>query len=324
MKTSNTDNTPQDKSQSTSLFHKRNRHQGEYDFDPLIKILPELDPYVILNKYQKRTINFSDPKAVYLLNKALLQHQYRLEYWEVPSGYLCPAIPGRADYIHNVADLLGLENKGNPPRGARVRCLDMGVGANCIYPLIGNKAYGWSFVGSDIDRESIQAAQQNVTENKLDSVIEIRHQKNKNEILTVIRGDEYFDMTICNPPFHASAEEAEQATLRKQRNLNKDKVKQSVKNFGGMHNELWCQGGEKAFLKRLIYESVDYATQCMWFTTLVSKASNLESVHRRLDKVKALDVKTIEMGQGNKISRLVAWTFLSPKQTKNWVAYRWK
>jgi 23S rRNA (adenine1618-N6)-methyltransferase len=29
--------------------------------------------------------------------------------------------------------------------------LDIGIGANCIYP-IGNAEYGWSFVGTDIEK----------------------------------------------------------------------------------------------------------------------------------------------------------------------------
>jgi 23S rRNA (adenine1618-N6)-methyltransferase len=31
----------------------------------------------------------------------------------------------------------------------------IGIGANCIYPIIGNAEY-WSFVGTDIDEKAIE------------------------------------------------------------------------------------------------------------------------------------------------------------------------
>ena len=57
----------------------------------------------------------------------------------------------------------------------------------------------------------------------------------------------------------------------------------------------------------MIEESVEVNGK--WFTTLVSKAGNLHLIYKALDKVRPLDVKTIEMGQGQKTSRIVAWTF---------------
>ena len=71
--------------------------------------------------------------------------------WDVPPGYLCPPIPGRSDYSTIVADLLG--GRKAVPRShaaARSRILDIGMGANGIYPLIGASEYGWRFVGSEI------------------------------------------------------------------------------------------------------------------------------------------------------------------------------
>jgi len=32
-----------------------------------------------------------------------------------------------------------------------VRGLDIGTGASAIYPLLGARVYGWSFLGTDID-----------------------------------------------------------------------------------------------------------------------------------------------------------------------------
>ncbi|MEI8048680.1 MAG: RlmF-related methyltransferase, partial [Bacteroidota bacterium] len=138
-----------------SKMHPRNKHRERYDFKQLIGSCPELAEFVRPNVYDDDSIDFFDPEAVKMLNKALLKHYYDLGYWDIPKNYLCPPIPGRADYIHHIADLLGSKNKGQIPTGEKIKCLDIGVGANCVYPVIGNKEYGWSFIGCDIDAVSI-------------------------------------------------------------------------------------------------------------------------------------------------------------------------
>ena len=130
----------------------------------------------------------------------------------------------------------------------------------------------------------------------------------------VVLPGEQFTVTLCNPPFHASAEEALAGTQRKWRGLAK-KPPQAL-NFGGQSNELFCEGGEAAFLTTMINESKLFAKQCVWFTTLVSKASNLPLVYRQLKKVQAVTVKTVEMAQGQKQSRFVAWTFQAASMLK--------
>lgn len=294
-----------------SKLHPRNPHRRRYDFQELIKSCPELSPYVIKNDYGDKSINFFDPVAVKMLNTALLKHFYQLIFWDIPPQFLCPPIPGRADYIHYMADLLSLSNNGKIPTGQEVTCLDIGVGANCVYPIIGNKTFGWKFVGSDIDPKSIIAANKIINSNpSLKDQIEIRFQKNKKEIFKgIIKKGEHFDLTICNPPFHASADEAARATNRKLKNLTDNKLTKTVLNFGGKNNELWTKGGEKRFVKNMIQESKDFAKSVKWFSTLVSKKSNLNAIYDALQKVKATEIKTIPMGQGQKISRIVAWTF---------------
>ena len=130
-------------------LHPRNRHLSRYDFRELVGTFPELTPFVRLNEYQDESIDFSNPNAVMMLNKALLKHYYNIDHWDLPPGYLCPPVPGRADYIHHIADLLGSCNSKIIPVDVKIKCLDIGVGANCIYPIIGNKEYEWSFVGAD-------------------------------------------------------------------------------------------------------------------------------------------------------------------------------
>ena len=302
---------PKEKSQ----LHLRNKHRERYDFKALVKSSPDLAQYVKLNNYRDESIDFFDPQAVQALNKALLKHYYSIDDWSIPENYLCPPIPGRADHIHYVADLLASTNSGKIPRGSQIRCLDIGVGANCVYPIIGNKEYGWSFVGSDIDPVAIKSANKIINSNSLlQSKVELRLQSDRKNIFKgIIKPNEYFDLTICNPPFHASAAEAQSGTLRKLSNLKHKKITKANLNFGGKNNELWCEGGEERFVKNMIKESVQFSHSCSWFSTLISKSSNLKLALAELEKVKALEVKIIPMSQGNKISRILAWRFLLKK-----------
>jgi 23S rRNA (adenine1618-N6)-methyltransferase len=306
-------------------LHPRNRHRNRYDFKELINTFPELTLFVRLNEYQDESIDFSNPDAVIMLNKALLKHYYDIHHWNLPPGYLCPPVPGRADYIHHIADLLGSCNDQRIPEGTKIKCLDIGVGANCIYPIIGNKEYGWSFVGSDSESAAIKSAHKIVQDNaSLNGKIELRLQRHATDIFKgIIQKDEHFDLTICNPPFHASLKEAQTGSIRKLSNLNNQKITRPTLNFGGTNSELWCEGGEEKFVQNMINESKQFSSSCFWFSTLISKSSNLKSVYAALDHAKAVDQKTIPMSHGNKTSRIVAWTFLTKEQQRSWVTTRW-
>ena len=307
--------------QVKSELHPRNKHRQRYDFDLLKATSPELAEFVRPNDYGDESIDFFNPKAVKALNVALLKHYYNIQFWDVPENYLNPPIPGRADYIHYAADILSRSNEEKAPEGKRIKCLDVGVGASCIYPIIGHREYGWSFVGSDIDPLAIKSAENIVTSNAgLKAAIELRLQTRPKDIFKgIIKNDEKFDLTICNPPFHSSAEEAQKATQRKIKNLKQNKPTATLRNFGGQNHELWCEGGEGKFVTDMIFQSKDFATSCLWFTSLVSKESNLESIYNVLKLVKATAIKPIDMGQGNKKSRIVAWTFLLKSQRDEWV-----
>jgi 23S rRNA (adenine1618-N6)-methyltransferase len=309
-----------------SELHPRNRHRGRYDFKNLIGTYPELRRFVTINDYGDESINFFDPAAVKTLNKALLKHFYSIRHWDIPHNYLCPPIPGRADYIHYAADLLASENSNVIPRGRQIKCLDIGVGANCIYPIIGAVEYSWSFVGADIDAVSVQSATHIAELNPLlQDHIACRLQADPNKIFHgIIKKDEYFDLTVCNPPFHSSAAEAQSGTLRKLSNLKGRKMTKSVLNFGGRGNELWCEGGEERFVADMIRESKLFSHACLWFTTLISRRWNVNTAVNTLKQVGAADVKTIPMSQGSKSSRIVAWTFLNAQQRSEWAKSRWK
>jgi 23S rRNA (adenine1618-N6)-methyltransferase len=307
-----------------AMLHPRNPHRERYNFKQLIETNPALKSFVRPNAFGDESIDFSNPAAVLMLNKSLLKHFYKIDFWEIPDGYLCPPIPGRADYIHNMADLLSENNSGKIPVGEKIKCLDIGVGSNCIYPIIGIKEYGWTFVGSDIDPISIENANKIIAQNAiLKNKVKCILQSNKMDVFNgIITANDFYDITICNPPFHGSQQEAQANNLRKIKNLGTQKNEKPALNFGGKQTELWCFGGEEGFIKNMIKQSTAFATHCFWFTTLVSKQENLKGIYFAIKKANATAVKTLPMGQGNKTSRVVAWTFLTNEQQTEW-AKKW-
>ncbi|WP_334119252.1 23S rRNA (adenine(1618)-N(6))-methyltransferase RlmF [Limnobacter sp.] len=297
-------------------FHPKNLHNEGYDFTALASTYPALKKHVKPNKYGSESIDFADPAAVKALNSALLKHHYGIEGWNVPDGYLCPPIPGRVDYIHYVADLLssvGIVASDSRP----VRMLDIGTGANGIYSLLAAQVHGWQCTGTEIDQAAMKNLAAVLDKNEaLKHLIDLRLQRDKRKIFDgVIKPGERFDLSVCNPPFHASQKEAMKSNQRKVNSLafnrgEKPAAKsQAALNFGGQKNELWCEGGESGFLQTMINESAQFGKQCKWFTTLISKAENVAPAKRLIRNVGARDVLEVEMEQGNKTTRIVAWTF---------------
>ena len=305
---------------NTKTLHPRNFHNNRYDFNTLIKSQNSLKEFVKPNQYGDLSIDFANPAAVIALNKALLSHFYGVKNWEIPKGYLCPPIPGRADYIHHIADLLASCNNGVIPKGKAVIGLDVGIGANGIYSIIGSSVYDWNFVGSDIEIESIKSVENIVNSNEiLKEKIECKLQTNPENIFTgIIKADEFYDFTLCNPPFHKSLKDAMDGNKRKVQNLTKQKTTKNALNFGGKNNELWCKGGEIAFITNMIKESFEFKTNVLWFTTLVSKKENLPLIYKKLEDIKAKEIKTINMSCGQKITRVVAWSFFNNEEQKKY------
>lgn len=299
-------------------LHPRNRFRGRYDFQQLIVSSPALAAFVESNAHGDDSIDYANPAAVKALNQALLRQAYKLENWDLPPGYLCPPIPGRSDYLHHVADLLGAGD--GIPRGKSVAVLDIGTGANCIYPLIGASEYGWRFVGAEVDPVACRWAKKLAASNPaVASLIECRLQASPMECFKgVIKPGEAFDLVVCNPPFHTSAAEAAAGTRRKLQNLAGRKPKETVLNFGGKDGELWCEGGELAFVRRMIKQSAELPNICLWFTSLVSKSAHLPGLQRALRNACAAEVRVIEMEHGQKKSRVLAWTYLKPIERKAW------
>ena len=292
-------------------MHPRNPHRAGYDFAALMAASPSLAPFVRTAPHGGPTIDFADPAAVKALNGALLLHHYGVRSWDLPPGYLCPPVPGRADYVHTVADLLATTNGGVIPQGAGVRVLDVGVGANLIFPLLGHQAYGWTFTGTEVDPVALQHGAEILAANPpFAFAVSLRRQPARECIFSnVVAPDECFALTLCNPPFHASPEAAAAGTRRKLRQLGGGVAHRLTRNFGGTRSELWCTGGELGFIRRMIVESRVIAGQVGWFTTLVSSREHLPSLERALERAGAGDIRVLPLEHGQKKSRILAWRF---------------
>jgi 23S rRNA (adenine1618-N6)-methyltransferase len=297
-------------------MHPNNIHQNGYDFDVLSRHYPALTPFLTQSTKGKTSIDFANPQAVKCLNAALLSFHYATHFWDIPEGYLCPAVPGRADYIHHIADLLDTQKT--------TVGLDIGTGANLIYPIIGSQTYKWQFIASDIEKGSFASAKTIIAANpNLKKRIRLRRQNDSTCFFNnILKADEYVDFTMCNPPFHSSLEEALSGNKRKIKGLKHNQHKRGGKqpafssnkhsaklNFGGQNNELWCDGGELKFISNMIKESAEVKTQVGLFTCLVSKSANLPPLLKQLEKIQATNIKQVDMHQGNKTSRFIAWSF---------------
>ncbi len=159
-------------------MHPRNIHNSFYNFDKLVESNASLKPFIFTNQHQLETIDFANEKAVLELNKSLLICYHEVQNWNIPDGYLCPPIPSRADYLYYINDLLKDRKSKETIKG-----LDIGVGANCIYPILASQLFNWKMVGVDIDKIAIESAKKNSeSSEKLKENIEIQYQESNANI----------------------------------------------------------------------------------------------------------------------------------------------
>ncbi|MGB1231736.1 MAG: 23S rRNA (adenine(1618)-N(6))-methyltransferase RlmF [Winogradskyella sp.] len=290
-------------------MHKENPYIARYDFKNLTKQHATLQKHVILNPAKEQTIDFSLSRSVFELNKAILLTDFKLKDYNLPIGYLIPPIPGRLDYLLHLQDFLS--EKFNININSKVKGLDIGTGANGIYCILAAQHFNCTMVGAECDAKAVKIAKANIAHTQtLQDNVEIRHQADKSCLLkNIIQPNEQFNFMVCNPPFHASKEDAVKGSLKKINNLGTTTNRQQhLLNFEGQANELWCNGGESLFIKRLIKESILFKNQVKVFSCLVSKSNHLPKIEKQLRKVKA-NFDSIDMEQGQKKSRIILWWF---------------
>ena len=282
-------------------MHPDNPFEKEYNFNGLIQSHPKLSEFIIVGKSDRKSIDFGDSKAIIALNTALLKRTFDVN-WELKPGHLCPALPGRLDYLIHVKDIL------DAPSEKPITMLDIGTGASLIYPLLATAAFDWNCTASEVDIDSIEFAKKLLLLNPNLKTTTLRNQRVKSKIFHhVMEENDYFDLVVCNPPLYKTQSEAEQRNIRKNKNLHNN---ESIShNFGGHSNELWYKGGEEAFIKTMASESVSYGSQVGWFTCLISNSEHVKTLKRYVRKANPTELRVVEMEQGNKKSRFIAWTF---------------
>ena len=168
-------------------------------------------------------------------------------------------------------------------------------------------------MATDVDPVAVKTARLIVESNAcLRNSIKVVQQKDRDSIFKgIIRRGDRFDLTMCNPPFHASMKEAQASNQRKRRNLSKGprEKEAGTLNFGGQQAELWCEGGELRFVSQMIRESIAFGDQVRWFSSLISKGEHLPILKDELSRNGASRSEVINMSQGQKVSRLLVWGF---------------
>ncbi|MFP1558514.1 RlmF-related methyltransferase [Escherichia coli] len=95
-------------------LHPRNRHHSrDHLAKRFVRSILNSRYFLTLTPAGEQSVDFANPLAVKALNKALLAHFYAVANWDIPDGFLCPPVPGRADYIHHLADLLAVSKRNN-------------------------------------------------------------------------------------------------------------------------------------------------------------------------------------------------------------------
>ena len=61
----------------------------------------------------------------------------------------------------------------------------------------------------------------------------------------------------------------------------------------------------------MVTESVLFKSQVCWFTCLLSKKENIKPIKQLLATQRVSNVKVIEMSQGHKVSRFIAWSYMN-------------
>ncbi|KAI1383709.1 uncharacterized protein F4822DRAFT_85916 [Hypoxylon trugodes] len=276
----------------------------ELDFGLLGRHDPELNAVLDRGSH----LDFTNPKSVMQLTKTLLRLNFGLLI-DLPTDRLCPPVPNRHNYILWLKDLLDSSSpsyldRGNPAQP--VTGLDIGTGANLIYPLLGcAQRPSWSFIATDVDAKSLACARKNVELNGLQTRIRVVDRVLEDCLIPLDElGLETIDFAMVNPPFYTS--EMELADLAKQKSRPPNSA------CTGAPIEMVCAGGEVGFVRRIIDESLVLRRRVQWYTSMLGKQSSLEMIVNILKQHGVDNYAVTAFIQGKKTRRwAVGWSFES-------------
>jgi len=273
---------PQKQHFSAKMNKNNTFYEEKPDFDLLAIKYDYLEPFTFINENGITTIDWNNPKACIALNKALLEEYYGISYWTIPEGYLCPTITSRVNYLNWINDLL----TGVGIKRTVIKGLDIGTGSSLIYPILGLKIYKWNFLGTgsyfvlkfeenntwffvDINEDALKNAEEIRENNGFTDKIELR--KSEDAIFKgVIKSDEKFTFTMCNPPYFSSRDE---------------KIANPARECIAQDAELVTEGGEEQFIAQMMEESFEFKDQVSLFTTLIGRKKNVDILKNKLEEL---------------------------------------
>ncbi|KRY38751.1 Methyltransferase-like protein 16 [Trichinella spiralis] len=218
-------------------MHPRNFYRNNPpNFAELALQYPDFRQHCAIDIYGKVNFNFKNPDAIRALTNVLLKKDFGLSI-EIPPDSLVPRIPGRLNYIHWLQDLAASHFPDES-----VRCIDIGSGASCIYPLLGAKVCGWKFIAVEKLPDAIECARKNVMKNNLQnliSVVEVDGPINLYNVVEQLGAEMICSFCMCNPPFFDSQRKEGPG------NLSSPSRRPAPHSCTvGRHEEMFADGGE--------------------------------------------------------------------------------
>ncbi|KAF3767237.1 hypothetical protein M406DRAFT_39337 [Cryphonectria parasitica EP155] len=211
------------------------------------------------------------------------------------------AVPNRHNYILWLKQLLDSSSYNEP--GGKLSGLDIGTGASCIYPLLGCAQRPWSFIATDIDADNLKHAIKNVALNSFEDRIRIVSRKPEDLLIPLEELNlSHIDFVMTNPPFYQSEAEMLKSAAKKSRPPHSACT--------GAPVEMVCDGGEVAFVSRILEESLVLKDRVQWYTSMFGMVSSLEVMVEKVRERGINNYAVMEFLQGNKTRRwALAWSF---------------
>eukprot|EP01127_Copromyxa_protea_P015414 TRINITY_DN442_c1_g1_i1.p1 TRINITY_DN442_c1_g1~~TRINITY_DN442_c1_g1_i1.p1 ORF type:complete len:464 (+),score=88.72 TRINITY_DN442_c1_g1_i1:31-1422(+) len=297
-------------SSNNDKMHDRNPYKkSPPDFKQLASLYPSFAEHVI-TKGGSATLDWNNPESLCELTKALLHKDFGVTI-ELPLDQLCPTVTSRVNYILWLEDLLGIQQRPKSTKkqktgtesqpASAIRGIDIGTGASCIYPLLGYSMNNWRFTATDIDENSVKWAQKNVSLNNWGDFIQVIHKSSEDIILSLFSTDtsetpeaKVYDFCMCNPPFFENIEQ---------------KIDNPRTQCNATSGELVTEGGEVAFVTKMIEESLILRHQVTWYTSLLGRKVSVKKLLKTLHEKGIKNTRTTTFYQGHTTRWAVAWSF---------------
>ena len=271
------------------------------DFLTLIKEFPELKKYILKqneDNEEEFQFDWSNNELSLLMDKSILNYYFNIKYYDIPKGFLIPPIPSRINYINLINSII--TKLINDIDIKNIIGIDIGTGANIIYPILGYSIYKWKFICTEINKEAYNNAKLILQKNNLENNINIIKQNNKDNIfISILNRENKYIFSMCNPPYYNYENEIKL----------EDKKRDNEYNF----DEIYYKNGEYGFFQRYFEESICYKNNVFLYTILIGKKINAENIYDKLssynDIIKIYNMQKILTG--NNVRYIIYWSFFN-------------